>query len=108
MGRASHRDIFLFSHPRTLSNLLCRLLSHQPGWSQSAYHFDDPSEFAIKSFGWGPLSEAAPEQRQEFTRLVQASIDKLQEIRETATREVGTLHSSLRSSLHAGRAGSFS
>ena len=88
-GRRSRcRDVFLFSHPRTASNLLCRLLSDQPGWIQSEYHFQDAFKFARKSFNWGPITDITHEQRQEFEHLLQRGFNKLQQVREAATTEV--------------------
>ncbi|KAK3191507.1 hypothetical protein K4F52_002322 [Lecanicillium sp. MT-2017a] len=81
------RDVFLFSHPRTASNLLCRLLSDQPGWAQSSYHFADAFTFARKSFNWAPYEDITSEQRQEFENLLQKGLSKLEQARASAAEE---------------------
>ncbi len=48
------KDAFLFSSPRTLSNLLCHMLSAQPGWAQASYHYHDAFLYAFKEFVKGP------------------------------------------------------
>ncbi|KFY08125.1 hypothetical protein V492_06524 [Pseudogymnoascus sp. VKM F-4246] len=82
------RDVFLFSHPRTASNLLCRLLSDQPGWIQSEYHFFDAYQFIRKSFNWGPITGITNEQRQKFEDLLQRGFVELQQVR-AATKAEG-------------------
>ncbi|KAK5996009.1 Pyrrolopyrazine biosynthesis cluster protein F [Cladobotryum mycophilum] len=83
--RSQRRDIFLFSHPRTVSNLLCRLLSNQPGWSQSDYHFLKAFSFMRNSLhGTTPFPDMTPEQREAVDGLLQKSFDRLQQARDTA------------------------
>ncbi|KAK2865067.1 hypothetical protein FQN49_003945 [Arthroderma sp. PD_2] len=85
--RSPCRDVFLFSHARTASNLLCRLLSDQPGFMQSEYHFQPAFLFARKSFDWGPLTDITDEQRREFDELHQEGMNNLQKARDAAIAE---------------------
>jgi hypothetical protein len=46
----TQRRAFLFSHPRTASNLLTRILSGQMSWCISDYHFFDAFQYARNNF----------------------------------------------------------
>ncbi|KAM5452785.1 hypothetical protein MaudCBS49596_003091 [Microsporum audouinii] len=80
-------DVFLFSHARTLSNVFCRLLSAQPGWVQSEYHFQEAFMFARSSFNWAPLTDITTEQREQFFDLFYQGMDALQKARDDAVAE---------------------
>ncbi|KAL4929915.1 uncharacterized protein BDV17DRAFT_290270 [Aspergillus undulatus] len=82
-----HRDAFLFAQNRTVSHVLCRLLSDQPGWTQSNYHFKRAFDFARESFGWGPLTDVPQQQRHDFEKLLQEGFDELQLERRSAAIE---------------------
>jgi hypothetical protein len=83
------RDVFYFAHTRTASHVLCRLLSTQPGWEQSDYHFKCAFDFARDTFGWGPLNDASKQQREGFEKLLQQGFDEIQDEREAAANKVG-------------------
>jgi hypothetical protein len=83
------RDVFYFAHTRTASHVLCRLLSTQPGWEQSDYHFKRAFDFARDAFGWGPLNDASKQQREGFGKLLQQGFDEIQDEREAAANKVG-------------------
>ncbi|KAL4750529.1 hypothetical protein BDW72DRAFT_193748 [Aspergillus terricola var. indicus] len=84
--RVQVKDVFFFAHTRTASHVLCRLLSNQPGWIQSNYHFKRAFDFARESFGWGPLTDVSRQQRQDFEKLLQDGFDEIQlELRSAAT-----------------------
>lgn len=89
--RRTQPDVFLFSHSRTASNLLCRLLSEQPGWIQSEYHYQDAFIWARKSFNWGPVAELSEQQRQRFEQLIRKGHDGLDQARSTAISNVSDL-----------------
>ncbi|KJZ68671.1 hypothetical protein HIM_11943 [Hirsutella minnesotensis 3608] len=73
-------------------NLLYRLLSEQPGWIQSGYHFRDAFQFARQSFNWGPTSKITNMQRQEFESLLQRGFNELQQVRDAAIAELILKH----------------
>ncbi|KAK2871817.1 hypothetical protein FQN49_002793 [Arthroderma sp. PD_2] len=81
------KDLFLFSHIRTASNLLYRLLSNQPGWTQSKNHFTDAFLYAKECFNWGAISSISDEERRHFEHLLQQGYDGLKQMREAAVRE---------------------
>ncbi|KAM3534510.1 hypothetical protein MY4038_002198 [Beauveria bassiana] len=45
MTRSRHADVFFFASPRTLSNLLVRLLSKQTDWKEEGYYLHDAYEY---------------------------------------------------------------
>ncbi|KAF5614826.1 sulfotransferase family domain protein [Fusarium sp. NRRL 25303] len=73
------QDVFLFALNRTCSHVLCRLLSGQPGWTQSNYHFKRAFDFARESFNWGPINSVSDQQRRDFESLLQEGFDEIQE-----------------------------
>ncbi|KAF7192415.1 hypothetical protein HII31_06447 [Pseudocercospora fuligena] len=83
----SPRDVFFFAHTRTASHVLCRLLSDQPGWGQSNYHFFEAFNFARKAYGWGPLESASQQDRDSFLGLLQKGCDEIQHVRKSAANE---------------------
>lgn len=82
------RDIFFFGHTRTGSHLLCRLLSTQPGYVQSNYHFKRAFDFARESFGFGALNDVSDQHRQGFEQLIQEGFDEIMHDRRSAAAEV--------------------
>lgn len=82
------RDVFLFSHPRTASNLLCHLLSDQPGWIQAHYHFETAFKFIRKSLDQGPITDISREQYQQLQDLLSEGVAKLYRDRDKAIVEV--------------------
>ncbi len=86
--RARGQDAFLFAHTRTASHVLCRLLSYQPGWVESNYHFKRAFDFARDSFGFGPLTDVSSQQRLDFEKLLQQGFDEIQLERRSAATEV--------------------
>ncbi len=84
------RDVFFFPHVRTISHVLCRLLSGQPGWApQSDYHFKRAFDFARESFNWGPLRDVPDPIRKKFEALLQEGFDEIQHDRRSAHNDVG-------------------
>ncbi|KIL87155.1 hypothetical protein FAVG1_09709 [Fusarium avenaceum] len=73
------KDVFLFALNRTCSHVLCRLLSNQPEWLHSDYHFKRAFDFARDSFNWGPLHSVSDQQRQGFEKLLQEGFDEIQQ-----------------------------
>ncbi|KAF4989218.1 hypothetical protein FGRMN_9275 [Fusarium graminum] len=74
-------DVFLFALNRTCSHVLCRLLSDQPEWDHSDYHFKRAFDFARDSFNWGPLNTVSDQQREGFEKLLQEGFDEIQQER---------------------------
>ncbi|KAF4449889.1 sulfotransferase family domain-containing protein [Fusarium austroafricanum] len=72
------QDVFLFALNRTCSHVLCRLLSDQPGWVQSNYHFKRAFDFAREAFNWGPLNSVSDDQLEGFQKLLQEGFDEIQ------------------------------
>jgi hypothetical protein len=89
------RDVFYFAHTRTASHVLCRLLSTQPGWEQSDYHFKRAFDFARNTFGWSPLNDASEQHREGFEKLLQEGFDEILCEREAAANKAGSTHSSV-------------
>ncbi|KAM0240803.1 hypothetical protein ACHAP5_007838 [Fusarium lateritium] len=79
------QNVFLFALNRTCSHVLCRLLSDQPGWAESNYHFKRAFDFARESFNWGPLDSISDQQRQGFEALLQEGFDEIQKELKSAT-----------------------
>lgn len=69
-------------------NLLCRLLSAQPGWVQSEYQFLAAFSYARETFNFGPLTSISHAQRQHLDSLLQQGFDSLQEIRDEVNAKV--------------------
>ena len=74
---AHAQDVFLFALNRTCSHVLCRLLSDQPGWIQSNYHFKRAFDFARESFDWDPIAVVSDEKRRGFERLLQERFEEI-------------------------------
>lgn len=95
--QSRRRHVFLFTHPRTASNLLCRLLSDQPNWMQAEYHFRNAFTFARRSFNWGPVIDIDEEQRVTFANLLQDGYNELQQFRDATRLQVEALASHISS-----------
>ncbi|PHH68682.1 hypothetical protein CDD82_349 [Ophiocordyceps australis] len=78
--RPRRADVFLFSQVRTASNLLTRLLSTQPGWTQAEYHF-------LYTHVWAVDISCAGGMNQEYRGRVEEGFRKLEEARQTAIAE---------------------
>ncbi|RGP59219.1 sulfotransferase family domain-containing protein [Fusarium sporotrichioides] len=81
------QDVFLFALNRTCSHVLCRLLSGQPGWTQSNYHFKRAFDFARESFNWDSIATVSDDQRRGFEKLLQEGFDEVQSERNLAVAE---------------------
>lgn len=88
---ARTQNVFLFALNRTCSHVLCRLLSGQPGWIQSNYHFKPAFDFARESFNWGPLNSVSNEQREGVENLLQGGFDEIQTELESAKTKVSPI-----------------
>ncbi|KAK4635689.1 Pyrrolopyrazine biosynthesis cluster protein F [Fulvia fulva] len=80
MGQWQQNRAFLFSHPRTASNLLTRMLSAQPDWQVSDYLFFDAFQYTRDAF-WGvDLDDAPVSARQEHDKLMDQGHERLGEV----------------------------
>lgn len=82
------KRIFLFSHPRTASNLFIRLLSAQPDWETSDYLFFDSFQYtrdAFNGFAFRNLPEAV---RREHKSLVDRGHCQLEKFIHSAMNHV--------------------
>lgn len=89
------RDVFLFSHPRTASNLLCHLLSNQPGWVETKYHFAGAFDLTREGLDNGPLGAMDPEKRQQLDDAMASGMQALAGDQQAAIDNV-SLYSLLR------------
>ncbi|KAF5664256.1 sulfotransferase family domain-containing protein [Fusarium heterosporum] len=80
-------DVFLYALNRTCSHVLCRLLSNQPEWDHSDYHFKRAFDFARDSFNWGPLNSVSDQQRQGFEKLLQEGFDEIKQERRSISSQ---------------------
>ncbi|KAJ6779663.1 hypothetical protein PWT90_08909 [Aphanocladium album] len=86
MAKTRPADVFLLSCPRTLSNLLVKLLSEQTGWEQSGYHLHDAFQYGLDNLtDQKGLEEPAAEERvQEYLAMMRDGYQQLLSARETA------------------------
>jgi hypothetical protein len=94
--RSQCRDVFLFSHPRTASNLLSRLLSDQPGWVQTEYHWQTTFMFAEKTFHHVPITEFTEEQRHEYGSMLQSGMESFDKAHQDAIENVRPPYDTIR------------
>lgn len=84
------RRAFLFSHPRTASNLLTRMLSGQSQWRITEYHFFDAFHFGRANFD--DIEEEAKleaDKKHGYDNLIEEGRRRLAESLDSAAREVG-------------------
>ncbi|OAA53885.1 hypothetical protein ISF_08587 [Cordyceps fumosorosea ARSEF 2679] len=79
-------DVFFLSCPRTLSNLLVKLLSQQRGWEDSGYHLHLAYLYALENFSTRVDAEAPPDKRREYVRRLRASFAEMEAARAAAHR----------------------
>ncbi|KAM3512698.1 hypothetical protein MY11210_003651 [Beauveria gryllotalpidicola] len=91
MTKPRPSDVFFFSCPRTLSNLLVKLLSQQQGWEGSGYYLHSAYLYALKHFSDSVDAEAPPEKRQDYVRQLREGFAKMEAARETAHRNGNAL-----------------
>ncbi|KAM0669279.1 hypothetical protein MY8738_004311 [Beauveria namnaoensis] len=91
MTKPRPSDVFFFSCPRTLSNLLVKLLSQQQGWEGSGYYFHSACIYAVENFSCSVDAEAPPEKRQEFVRQLREGFAKMEAARDKAHRNGNAL-----------------
>ncbi|XWW97827.1 hypothetical protein V2A60_005814 [Cordyceps javanica] len=84
MTKPRPSDVFFLSCPRTLSNLLVKLLSQQQGWEESGYYLHNAYMYAYENFSQSVDAEAPPEKRQEYVRQLRESFAKMEAAREAA------------------------
>ncbi|CZT21422.1 uncharacterized protein RCC_07285 [Ramularia collo-cygni] len=72
------KRVFLFSHPRTASNLLVRLLSNQPDWETSDYLFFDAFQYTRDAFDGLELEDVPETARAEHSDLIEQGHQKLE------------------------------
>ncbi|KAF7195489.1 hypothetical protein HII31_03083 [Pseudocercospora fuligena] len=80
MARWQQKRAFLFSHPRTASNLFTRILSGQSDWQVSDYLFFDAFQYTRDAFDGISLDDAADATRQEHTSLVGQGYKQLEAV----------------------------
>lgn len=86
---SARRNVHVFSHPRTASNLLCHLLSNQPGWTEAKYHFAPAFDLTRKSLDEGRLGDIEPEQYQQLDKMMRDGLEHLYRDYNRALDEVG-------------------
>lgn len=90
------RRVFLFSHPRTASNLLIRMLSGQSGWQITTYHFLERFQFLRETLDdtkAKDITDVEADVRMRCDSLSQQAREKLQQSLDVAVREVPPLAS---------------
>ncbi|EGX94161.1 hypothetical protein CCM_02432 [Cordyceps militaris CM01] len=88
MTKPRPADVFFLSCPRTLSNLLVKLLSQQRGWEASGYHLHAAYLYALEHFSPSVSASAAPAARAEYVRQLRASFAAMEAARATAHQNV--------------------
>lgn len=79
--------VFLFSHPRTASNLLVKLLSGQHGWAYDEYNFISPYLYAHSTVkDSASLSDHST--WTEYTQMRTSALEKLESFFLDAEQEV--------------------
>ncbi|OAA67729.1 hypothetical protein LEL_10352 [Akanthomyces lecanii RCEF 1005] len=84
MTKSRPSDVIFLSCPRTLSNLLVKLLSEQEGWEESGYYLHNAYLYGQEQFNQSADAEAPPETRKEFVRQLREGFAKMEAARETA------------------------
>lgn len=82
------KRVFLFSHPRTASNLFIRLLSDQPEWAISDYLFFDSFQYTRSAFDGAALEDVPKAARAEHEDLVEKGRHQLEEFIGSAKEQV--------------------
>lgn len=82
MAQWEQKRAFLFSHPRTASNLLQRIFSGQPDWLVSDYLFFDAFQYTRDAFDEVsmPLNEAPISTRVEHKCFVKDGLANLEKL----------------------------
>lgn len=88
MDAADRPDVFLFSHPRSLSNLLVKLIGDQPHWKYGTYHFHDAYKYLKFTLCKTPFDEASPQQQKEYHDLLHQGFVRLEADRQDAKAKV--------------------
>lgn len=87
MAKSRPADVFFLTCPRTLSNLLVKLLSEQTGWEHLGYFLHGAFQY-----GLGNLTECdvkpAEEKIQEYLTKLRAGYQKMLAARENAHENV--------------------
>jgi len=88
--------VFLFSHPRTASNLLMQMLSGQSQWQVASYHHLDSFQFLRETAKHAKdMAELGADVEERHDMLLRQAREKLQESLESAAREVRDLFFSI-------------
>jgi DNA-directed RNA polymerase subunit L len=80
--------VFFFSHPRTASNLLVKLLSEQEGWSYSDYNFHPAYQYAIRNLNFEDPSQTSLESLTEYSNHIALACKNLEKFLSTAEESV--------------------
>lgn len=87
------RRVFLFSHPRTASNLLTRMLSGQSEWHITDYHFFGAFHFGRENFkDVSGIAELEADKRDQYDALMDEARRRLESSMEDAAGEVRSLY----------------
>lgn len=87
---SSKSRVFFFSHPRTASNLLVKLLSEQEGWSYNDYNFHPAYQYAIRRFNLEDPSQTSLESLAEYSKQIALAHKNLETFLRTAEESVST------------------
>lgn len=88
MTKQRPSDVLFLSTPRTLSNLLVKMLSQQPGWDESGYYLHDAYVWGLGKMSVSPDMEVGEDVRAELLEKLQAGIDAMVAAREKAHKDV--------------------
>lgn len=90
-GEWVQRRAFLFSHPRTASNLLTRMLSGQTQWRIANYQFFDAFHYGREHFSdVRKMDDVEADKRSRHDILIEQGRRKLKDSFDSAAREVGS------------------
>ncbi len=94
MTKPRPSDVLFLSCPRTLSNLLVKLLSQQQGWEASGYYLHNAFLYGLENFSYAVDAEAPPDKREEYLRLLRGGYAEMEKARETAHKNASSRLSS--------------
>jgi hypothetical protein len=93
MAEWGQKRAFLFSHPRTASNLLTRILSDQPDWQVADYLFFDAFQYTRDAFSGRRLEDVPRVSREEHAELISNAQEQLKAALQVANEQVSTRNS---------------
>jgi hypothetical protein len=87
MTKSRPADVFFLSCPRTLSNLLVKLLSEQAGWETASYHLHDAFQYGLYNLNDRDVERPA-ENLNQYVEMLRAGYQKMLAAREDAHKKV--------------------